>query len=443
MISVALRLSRSLASVLCLALIVSQSFAQQQQKAAAPKQPLPMDAVDTLTAPIALYPDALIAQILMASTNPKALQSFSSWLSGNSSLKGSDLQSAAEKAGFGASYIALAPFPQVVQMMVQKLDWTTQLGQAFTNDKQSVFASIQRLRLKAQSAGNLETTQQQKVETQKTSSGEQVIVIQPANPQVVYVPQYNPQTVYVTQPAPAPSAAGVGVAAAVGFTAGIIIGASSNNYYYGPYGWHGAAMYNEAWEDRYEYLEERQENRLEYREDRAEAFQENAPQRQANQAQRQSTAQANQAQRQSTAQANQAQRQSTMQANQAQRQSTAQANQADRQASVEQRQSQAQANQAQRQSSMQERQAQIQANQGQRQAGAGGATQSSDWRSQRSTAAATSSYGGGGSFESQRSGMGSGGFGGYQSGSATRAERSRGGRSMSSSRGGGGGRRGR
>ncbi len=150
---------------------------------------------------------------------------------------------------------------------------------------------------KAQSAGNLKTTPEQQVETQTTSSGQQVIVIQPSNPQVVYVPQYNPQTVYVTQPAPAYSATSVGVAAAVGFTAGIIIGASSNHYY-GPYGWHGAAMYNEAWEDRYDYLEDRQENRLEYREDRQENFQENAPERQANQAERQSTAQANQTERQ-------------------------------------------------------------------------------------------------------------------------------------------------
>jgi hypothetical protein len=436
----AVRPSLARVSIICAVLTVSQSLAQQQQ--ASPPKPLPMDAVDSLTAPIALYPDALIAQILMASTNVKALQSFAAWLSVNSGLKGSELQEAAEKAGYGASYIALAAFPQVVQIMVQQLDWTTQLGQAFTNDKQSVFASIQRLRLKAQSAGNLQTTPQQQVETQKTSSGEQVIVIQPTNPQVIYVPQYNPQTVYVTQPAPAPSAASVGVAAAIGFTAGIIIGASSNNYYYGPYGWHGGAMYNEAWEDRYDYLEERQENRLEYRENRQENFQENAPQRQANQEQRRSTAQTNQTERRSTAQANQTERQSTAQTNQAQRQSTAQANQAERQTNQAERQSTAQANQAQRQSSMQDRQGQVQANQGERPASARPAQSSGQGQSQRSTAAATSSYGGQGA--SQRSGQGSGGFSGYQSGSATRAERSRGSSSLSSSRGGrggGGGRR--
>src|SRR5262245_61519711 len=163
----ALRPSAVKVSIICTVLAVSQLFAQQGTTAA-PTQSMPMDALDSLTAPIALYPDALIAQILMASTNVKALQSFSGWLAGNNSLKGSELRAAADKAGCGASYIALAPFPEIVQMIVQKLDWTTQLGQAFTNDKQSVFASIQRLRLKAQSAGNLKTTQQQQVETQTT-----------------------------------------------------------------------------------------------------------------------------------------------------------------------------------------------------------------------------------------------------------------------------------
>ena len=187
-------------------------------------------------------------------------------------------------------------------MMVQKPDWTTQLGQAFTNDKKAVFGSIQRLRLKAQvgrksqddsraasrDPDNIERPAGDRHPADESAGGLRTAV-QPANG-VRY--------------AACSSALGrvVGVAAAVGFTAGIIIGANSNNHYYGPYGWHGAAMYNEAWEDRYDYLEDRQENRLEYREDRAgESFQENAPQRQANQAERQSTAQANQAERKSTA----------------------------------------------------------------------------------------------------------------------------------------------
>jgi hypothetical protein len=396
-------------SIICAVLVVSQSFAQQQNGVA------PASGLDSLTAPIALYPDALIAQILMASTDVVALQSFSQWVAANSSLKATDLQSAAEGAGFDASLIALAPFPQVVQMMTQQIEWTMQLGQAFTNNKDAVFDSIQRLRAKAQAAGNLKSGAQQQVETQTTSSGEQVIVIQPANPQVVYVPQYNPQTVYVTAPPATSTATTAAVAGAVGFTAGIIIGASMDNYYYGPYAWRGAAMYNEAWEDRYDYLEDRQENRLEYMEDRQERVQENAPQRQENQAQRQSDRQANQTQRQSTRDTNQTQRQT----NQTERQSTRQTNQ------------------TQRQSTTQDRQAQLQATSSERQTRS--AAQGTSQRTQRSSAAATSSYGG--QTATQRSGTRSGGFSGYQSGTATRAERSRGSSSLSSSRGGGGGRR--
>ncbi|MBP1606171.1 MAG: hypothetical protein H6Q08_1545, partial [Acidobacteria bacterium] len=148
-------------------------------------------AMDALTAPIALYPDALIAQILQASTDVPTLQKFSAWLGSNASLKGTPLQDAAQAAGFAACYIALAPFGQVVQMLVQKPDWTAQLGRAFVADKTAVFDSIQRLRAAAQALGNLKTTEQQEVVTETTSTGQSVIVIQPANPQVVYVPVYN------------------------------------------------------------------------------------------------------------------------------------------------------------------------------------------------------------------------------------------------------------
>jgi len=208
----------------------------QQQKAAAPQ------GIDALTAPIALYPDALVAQVLDASTNPAEVQDFSNWLKQNANLKGSELQEAASKAGFDAAFIAMALFPDVIQMMAQKMDWTKQLGEAFKADAQGVSNSIQHLRQQAQAMGNLKTNEQQQVVSQKSSSGEQVIVIQPANPQVVYVPQYNPQVVYVqpAPPPPPPSSHAAG-AALVGFTAGIIVGAAinnNNNYYAGPYAWH-------------------------------------------------------------------------------------------------------------------------------------------------------------------------------------------------------------
>jgi hypothetical protein len=371
-------------------------------------------ALDTLTGPIALYPDALIAQILEASKDVAAVQKFAGWLKTNSALKGTELQDAAQKAGFAAPYIALAPFPQVVQMMVEKPDWTRQLGAAFTSDEQAVYQSIQRLRAAAMALGNLKTTPQQEVVTDTSSTGQTIILVQPANPQVVYVPVYNTQTVYVQQaPPPSSSSSDVAAAALVGFTVGIIIGASSNHYYYGPYAWHGGgAAYHYAYERREDYVDHRQDvydDRQDYRQD-------NAPQRQqtaqANQDQRQSTAQANQTQRQSTAQANQSQRQSTAQAtsqaNQAERQSAAQAKQAERPTApttppagggqtppqgqrpttgttpssgsgqaASQRQSTAQASQAERQSTAQGNQAQRQSTaQSSRAAGSGGGYQS-------------------------------------------------------------------
>ena len=360
---------------------------KQQGPAPSPQQ------IDQLTGSIALYPDALIAQILDASTDPPQLKSFAGWLNQNSSLKGSALQEAAQKAGFDGPYIALAVFPQVVQMMDQKPEWTEQLGQAYIADSQAVSDSIQRLRKQAQAMGNLKTNQQQEVVTQKTSSGEQVIVIQPANPQIVYVPQYSPQVVYVqSAPPPPSSSANAAGAALIGFTAGIIVGAAANDhYYYGPYAWHRppvAVHYNYSYyqQQRYENASNLQQNRYENASNLQQQRYENASDLQSN--------------RQNAA--NQAQ--TTSQANQAQRQSSAQG-----------AQSSAQANQAQRQSNPQ-------------------AQQSTQQRS-----ASTSTWGGGQSA-SQRSGMNSSSMSAYQSGATAKSQSSRGSKSLSSSRKSGGGR---
>jgi hypothetical protein len=383
---------------------------------AKPAKPSAADtAIDSLVGPIALYPDALIAQILEASKDLAALQKFAGWLKGNSALKGTELQDAAQKAGFAVCYVALAPFPQVVQMLADKPDWTKQLGAAYTSDQDAVYQSVQRLRAAALALGNLKTTPQQEVVTETSSTGQTIILVQPANPQVVYVPVYSPQVVYV-QPAPPPpppsaSSSDVAAAALVGFTVGIIIGASSNHYYHGPYAWRGgAAAYHHAYEHREDFYEDRRE----YAEDRTENAREN-------QDQRQQQSQSNQSQRQSAAQTNQSQRQSaaasspTAQANQSQRQSTAQANQANRQAGGASTQT-AQANQAQRQSTAQAGQA-----------------------SRQASGASASSFGGG-QAASQRSG-GSGGLSGYQSGTSAKAQSARGSASRSGSRSGGGGRR--
>lgn len=230
--------------------------------------------LDALLAPVALYPDALLAQMLLCAGDPGRVVQLNVWLKENASLKGSELQEAAQKTGFEPSFVALAPFPQVVSMMADDTRWTRRLGEAFAADRDLVFASIQRLRATCQEVGNLKSTPQQSVETKTTEGGQQVIVIEPSNPQVVYVPQYNPTVVY-TQPATttvvvqeddddAAIAAGV-----IGFAAGIAIGAAiDNDYYYGPYGWRGGGyMYGDAWDDFYDDREDAREDFYDNRED--------------------------------------------------------------------------------------------------------------------------------------------------------------------------------
>jgi Protein of unknown function (DUF3300) len=234
--------------------------------------------VDQLLAPIALYPDQLLAQILLSASDPAAIGKLDQFLKSNQQIKGTALQDAAVKAGFEPSLVALAVFPQIVTKMATEIAWTTQLGQVFVADRSVVFAGIQRLRKQAHDIGTLKTTSQQEVTTQTTSGGENVIVIEPSNPQVVYVPQYNPQVVYTTAPTTVTTvvvqdtSADAAVAAGlIGFTAGIAIGAAvNNNYYYGPYGYHGGGyMYNDAWDDYYDAREDAREDWQDHREDLA------------------------------------------------------------------------------------------------------------------------------------------------------------------------------
>jgi len=228
--------------------------------------------LDKLLAPIALYPDQLLAQMLLCATDPTGVMSLDQFLKNHATLKGTDLQDAALKDNFEPSFVALSLFPKIVSDMVSHLNTTTRIGQAFTADRSAVFDSIQRLRMKAHDVGTLKSTPQQEVETKTTSTGQQVIVIEPANPQVIYVPTYNPETVYVqntTVVVKEDNSAEVAVAGLIGFTAGIAIGASmNNNYYYGPYGWHGGAyMYNDAWDDYYDHREDAREDWQDHRED--------------------------------------------------------------------------------------------------------------------------------------------------------------------------------
>jgi hypothetical protein len=364
---------------------------QGQQTGSAQPAPTP-DALDLLLAPIALYPDQLLAQMLLCATNPSKVRELDAWLKKNPALKGTELQEAAQTQGFEPSFVALALFPQVVELMAGDVNWTSQLGQAFAADRSGVFASIQRLRAQSQEFGNLKSTPQQEVETRTTESGQQVIVIEPANPQVVYVPQYNPQVVYTQPPASstvviqqesdndAAVAAGV-----VGFAAGVAIGAAiDNDYYYGPYGYHGGAyMYNDAWDDWYDDREDAREDWYENREDAREDYQD----------------------RREDVADERGERAGTQQEQRTERQETRQENRPESQAQREQRRSEAQ--------------------------GAAQQTRSTSTSSYESRGYSRNQSG----TSAERSGTRSDAFSGYSSGKAERSASSRGQRSRSSSGG--------
>ena len=169
-------------------------LAQQAEQAAAFKQ----EELDQIVAPIALHPDPLISQILMASTYPLEVVQAERWAKQNKSLKGDAVTAALEKQEWDPSVKSLVAFPQVLTMMSEKLDWTQKLGDAFLADEKKVLDTIQSLRAKAQASGNLKTTKEQSVIVE-----EKIIKIEPANPEVIYVPSYNPTVVYGSWPYPA------------------------------------------------------------------------------------------------------------------------------------------------------------------------------------------------------------------------------------------------
>src|SRR6266446_6642548 len=153
------------------------------------------DQLDSLVAPIALYPDPLLAQTLAASTYPLEIIQLQQWMDRNKNLKDQALADAVTKQNWDPSVQAMAAFPDVAQRLAGNIQWTTDLGNAFLAQQSDVMDAVQRMRAKAQGTGNLKTNAQQKVETQ-TAEGKQVIVVAQANPQVVYVPSYDPVIVY-------------------------------------------------------------------------------------------------------------------------------------------------------------------------------------------------------------------------------------------------------
>jgi len=181
------------AVLILIGLMLFQGVAPDLQ-AQGPPPPTPQQ-LDQLLAPIALYPDALLAQITTASTNPQEILDVDNWLAQNHNLTESQLTAAAQQQGFDPAFIALVGFPQVIEMMAENIDDYAAIGAAVTADQGAVSASIQRLRAQAYASGALRSTPQQQVEVQQYGA-QPVYVIQPVNPQVVFLPQYNPTVVY-------------------------------------------------------------------------------------------------------------------------------------------------------------------------------------------------------------------------------------------------------
>ena len=174
--------------------------ASAQEPAAAP---IPPDQLDSLVAPIALYPDPLLAQVLAASTYPVEIVQLQQWLAKNPGLKDQALEDAVSKQPWDPSVKGLAGLPDVIKRLADDIQWTTDLGNAFLAQQKDVLDAVQRMRTKAQTKGNLSSNEQQTVQT-KTVENQQVIVIEQANPQVISVPSYNPTVVYGPPPYPYP-----------------------------------------------------------------------------------------------------------------------------------------------------------------------------------------------------------------------------------------------
>ncbi len=190
------RAIRKLLRLTVAALTFSALSCAANAETAKPK-PLSEGELAQLFAPIALYPDAILAQVLMASTYPLDVVQAARWAKTNPKVTGKALEDAMQKQPWDPSVKSLTAVPTVLQMMSEKLDWTQKLGDAFLAQQADVMNVVQILRARAQAAGTLQNSTQQTVTT-KTVSGSNVIIIEQAQPQVIYVPAYNPTIVYGT-----------------------------------------------------------------------------------------------------------------------------------------------------------------------------------------------------------------------------------------------------
>ena len=212
------------------------------QQSAPPRTLFSQEELAQMLAPIALYPDELVAQILMASTYPLEVVQADRWAKSHKQSAGAPLAKALENEPWDPSVKSLVNFPTVLSAMSEKLDVTAKIGDAFLSQQKDVMATIQMLRKKAQAAGNLKTTKEQTVVVEK-----ETIIIKPADPQVVYVPTYSPTVVYGVwaypayppyyyYPPPPPAYP------AYSFAAGVAVGVAWG-YAWGNCNWHGNNVY--------------------------------------------------------------------------------------------------------------------------------------------------------------------------------------------------------
>lgn len=241
---------RGLIAILLTALLMpvdAAAFALQEQKPAAQSEQadakIPPEQLDSLVAPIALYPDQLLSQVLVASTYPLEIVQLQQWLAKNPKLKDKSLADAVAKQPWDPSIQSMAALPDVVKRLADDIQWTTDLGNAFLAQQSDVMDAVQRMRKKAEDTGALKSNEQQKVET-KVIENKSVIIVEQAQPEVVYVPTYNPVVVYGPPVYPYPPiyyppypAGAVVATSMISFGVGVAVGAA----------WGGGWGYGARW----------------------------------------------------------------------------------------------------------------------------------------------------------------------------------------------------
>ncbi len=237
------RTGRTVVALLCAAMLAPAPCVLAQSPDANAR--IPADQLDSLVAPIALFPDPLLAQTLAASTYPLELIQLQQWLTRNSSLKDKALADAVAKQPWDPSVQAMAPLPDLVKRLCDDIQWTTDLGNAFLAQQSDVMDAVQRMRRKAEDKGTLKSTEQQIVKTE-TIEEKTVVVIEQAQPETIYVPSYDPTVVYgpPVYPYPPiyyPPAGYYAAGAAISFGVGVAMGAAWG----GGWGWGAGWGHNE------------------------------------------------------------------------------------------------------------------------------------------------------------------------------------------------------